>query len=88
MQNILIQINRTDLKDLVTSAISDYFANNGHPAAKETILMTIAEAASFLNCAIPTIYAKVSKRQIPFHKQGKRLYFNKKELIDWIQQPK
>lgn len=47
-------------------------------------LLTIQQAASFLNLAVPTLYSKVSRNEIPSAKQGKRLYFNKAELMDWI----
>jgi excisionase family DNA binding protein len=47
-------------------------------------LLTISEAAQFLNLSIPTIYGKVSRKLIPVNKQGKRLYFYKSELADWI----
>jgi excisionase family DNA binding protein len=83
---LLIQISKSDLQTLVGAAISDYFKSNPTPGNDES-LMTIAEAAKFLNLAIPTVYGKVSKKEIPFHKSGKRLYFVKKELRDHISNP-
>lgn len=47
-------------------------------------LLSIAEASQLLKLAIPTIYSKVSRNEIPVNKQGKRLYFYKSELIEWI----
>lgn len=47
-------------------------------------LMTISEAAQFLSLSTSTIYSKVCKMEIPVHKRGKRLYFEKHELYDWI----
>lgn len=47
-------------------------------------LLNIADAAAFLSLRPPTIYGLVHKRKIPVCKQGKRLYFSKKELIEWI----
>jgi len=47
-------------------------------------ILTITQAAAFTDLAVPTLYSKVHKRQIPVCKQGGRLYFSKKELIDWI----
>jgi excisionase family DNA binding protein len=82
---ILIQISPNELKDLVKDAVSDYF--NDNPSKSGTVdhnLMTIAEAASFLNVSIPTLYAKTSQKRIPFHKKGKRLYFSKNDLIAWV----
>lgn len=47
-------------------------------------LMTISEAASFLSLSTSTIYSKVCRMEIPVHKKGKRLYFEKDELYAWI----
>lgn len=49
-------------------------------------LMTISEAALFLNLSTSTIYSKVCKMEIPVHKKGKRLYFERRELYEWIKE--
>lgn len=46
--------------------------------------LNIQQAAAFLNLAVPTIYSKVSKKELPFMKRSKRLYFSKIELLDYI----
>lgn len=51
-------------------------------------LLTISQAASFLNLAVPTLYSKVSRQEIPCSKNGKRLYFSKDELTEWIKSGK
>ena len=50
---------------------------------KEHIL-NIEEASKLLNLSVSTIYSKVSKREIPVNKQGKRIYFYRHELMQWI----
>src|SRR5690606_34812783 len=35
-----------------------------------------------------TIYNLVQQRKIPHYKRGKRLYFDQKELLDWIRKGK
>ncbi len=47
-------------------------------------LLTIQQTAEFLTLSIPTIYSLVSKRQLPVNKRGKRLYFSKDELLEWV----
>lgn len=47
-------------------------------------LLTVKEAATFLNLTVPTIYSKVSRGELPCMKRGKRLYFSSKELMDYI----
>ncbi len=47
-------------------------------------LLTITEAAKMLNLSVATIYSKVNRNEIPVCKKGKKLYFSKVELTDWI----
>lgn len=47
-------------------------------------LLTIQQAAELLSLSVPTIYGLVSKSQLPVSKRGKRLYFSKQELTEWI----
>jgi len=46
--------------------------------------LNIKETAVFLNLSPATIYSKVSRRELPFMKRGKRLYFSKDELLDYV----
>ena len=47
-------------------------------------LLTIQQAAEFLSLSVPTLYTKVSKGELPVMKQGKRLYFSRTELLDYL----
>lgn len=47
-------------------------------------LLTIREAAEVIHLSVPTIYGLVQRREIPVSKKGKRLYFTKQELVEWI----
>ena len=49
-------------------------------------LLTIQEAASFLNLTVPTIYSKVSKGELPVMKRGKRLHFSSTELMQYLRE--
>lgn len=51
---------------------------------KNEELLTIEGAAELLKLSVATIYTKVCKNEIPVNKQGKRLYFYRAELLDWI----
>ena len=50
--------------------------------------LNIQEAAKLLNLSVPTLYSKVSKRELPCMKQGKRLYFSQTDLINYIKKGK
>jgi len=47
-------------------------------------LLTIQQAAEILRLTVATIYVKVHYGQIPVSKKGKRLYFSRQELMDWV----
>ena len=49
-------------------------------------LLDIKGAADFLGLSIPTIYGKVSRRELPFMKRGNRLYFDSSELLEYIKE--
>lgn len=46
--------------------------------------LTLSEACEFLGYAKSTVYTKVSSKEIPFTKIGKKLYFDSEELEKWI----
>lgn len=48
--------------------------------------LSVQETAQFLNLTVPTIYSKVSKRELPVMKRGKRLYFSSTELLEYIKE--
>jgi len=47
-------------------------------------LLTIQQAADFLNLTVPTIYSKTSKGELPVMKRSKRLYFSRIELMEYL----
>ncbi|MDB4104812.1 helix-turn-helix domain-containing protein [Salibacteraceae bacterium] len=49
-------------------------------------LLTVQEAAQFLNLTVPTIYSKVSKCELPVMKRSKRLYFSSTELMEYLKE--
>ncbi|WHF51852.1 helix-turn-helix domain-containing protein [Chryseobacterium gotjawalense] len=50
--------------------------------------LTIQQAAAFLNLSVPTMYSKVSKRELPVMKRSKRLYFSLTELTEYLRNGK
>jgi excisionase family DNA binding protein len=50
--------------------------------------LTVAEAASYLKCAKPTLYQMVSRRTVPFIKNGARTLFDTADLNEWMSQKK
>ncbi|WP_347049169.1 helix-turn-helix domain-containing protein [Flavobacterium olei] len=46
--------------------------------------LTILQASKLVDLSVATIYSKVCRNEIPVNKHGKKLYFIKSELLDWI----
>ena len=49
-------------------------------------LMNVQQVAAYLSLSVQTIYGLVHKIEIPNFKRGKRLYFKRTEIDDWIGQ--
>lgn len=55
------------------------------PTQDREQLLTIDEVAGILHLSKPTVYSKVSKNELPgVCKQGKRLYFERDVIVNWI----
>ena len=74
----------SSISERVTANILKAVRNEQPPTDQPEQLLTIQEAAEFLSLAVPTMYSKVSKREIPCMKRGKRLYFSRTELLEYL----
>ncbi len=59
-------------------------ANNSKPPKDTDEIMTVEQLSDYLTIARQTIYEKCSKKEIPYFNAGKRLYFKKSVINDWI----
>ena len=58
--------------------------NNQQTTTPPEQLLSVQEAAKFLNLSVPTIYSKVSKGELPVMKRGKKLHFSNIELMQFL----
>jgi excisionase family DNA binding protein len=58
--------------------------NPGARHESQEELLTVTQAAEYLKLQTNTIYVLTSQGRIPFSKKGKRVYFSKKELCQWV----
>jgi excisionase family DNA binding protein len=87
MENIVFtQLSITEIRNLFREELQTYFSSQSltNSIFPEDELLTVKQAAQLLTLSVPTLYGLVSKSQLPVSKKGKRLYFSKQELIDWI----
>lgn len=74
------------IEDSVRKILSEKIENK--QCESSSLLLSLVEAAAFLKLAPQTIYGFTSKRLIPFIKRGKKLYFKKNELEQWLDEGK
>jgi len=55
------------------------------PKEAKDDIVNIDAACKILDLAKPTVYGLVSQRKLPFMKKGKKLYFSRQELTEWLQ---
>ncbi|MFC2121795.1 helix-turn-helix domain-containing protein [Bacteroidota bacterium] len=48
-------------------------------------ILTVELCAKFLHLAKPTIYGLISRRELPVLKRGKRCYFKKVDILEYLE---
>ena len=86
-ENKIIIMNKTDLEELIQGAVKSA-VQNAQKAKPTDELMDVDQASKFLHLAKQTLYGLTSERLIPYLKRGKRIYFKKEELLNWVNQGK
>ncbi len=75
-----------ELPDELVDAIADRVMARiaTHEPREPEGFLDVAGAAEFLACPASRIYALVSARRIPHHRDGSRLLFERGELRDYV----
>jgi excisionase family DNA binding protein len=85
-QTILLSIPKDELELLIIDCVNSCLQSKKKESSQsENGLLTIQEASDFLSLKVPTLYQKVSKREICFLKRSKRLYFKREDLIEYLE---
>lgn len=89
-KTVFISLPIEDLQTVIIDCVNSCLKNNTQesktPTEQPEQLLTVQEAAQFLNLTVPTIYSKVSKGELPVMKRSKRLYFSSTELMEYIKE--
>ena len=87
---VFISLPIEDLQTVIIDCVNSCLKNNTQESKPTTEqpeqLLTVQEAAQFLNLTVPTIYSKVSKGELPVMKRIKRLYFSNLELMEYLKE--
>ncbi|MDI9878062.1 helix-turn-helix domain-containing protein [Flectobacillus longus] len=85
---MLIAVDKDQLGQMINEAVkkalSELPTQLSENSENDDGLLTVEETAKFLNLSVPTIYSKVSKKELPVLKQGKKLHFLKSELFEYL----
>ena len=57
---------------------------NDNGTVRITEVLNLNQAAEYVSLSKSAIYKKTSERNIPHFKKGKKLYFKKRELDNWL----
>ena len=88
MENVIFtQLSIPEIRQLFRQELETYFVtqkqgNTNQPEPEQ--LLTVQQAAELLNLSVPTLYGYTQRAEIPVCKRGKRLYFSKQSLFEWI----
>lgn len=76
-----------DISKVIRNELKSYFEQQ-EEKEREDEIGGIELAIEVTKLAKPTIYGLVSERRIPHSKRGKKLYFSRKELKEWVKEGK
>lgn len=78
------QVINTRLSSIETLLIELRLSSSTQKETDQEEILNVKQASELLDLAVPTIYAMTSNRILPHSKRGKKLYFQKSELLEWI----
>ncbi|MFT7072631.1 MAG: excisionase family DNA binding protein [Patiriisocius sp.] len=94
MQEKVVVTTNAELAQLIDAAVynalhqSKFTQQKTEPRPVLDKYLTVQEAALYLKLAKPTLYQMVSKRTVPFIKNGTRTLFDTADLNLWMSQKK
>ena len=90
MENLVFtQLSVPEIRNLFRQELETFFITRQDFASGKVDfdqLLTIKQASELIDLTVPTIYGYVQKGIIPCSKKGKRLYFSKLKLIEWVKE--
>lgn len=78
----IIEERLSKIESLILSLKNE--SNQGNEKEQPEQLLTVQQAADFLNLSVPTVYSKVSRGELPVMKRGKKLHFSSTELMQYL----
>ncbi len=87
-KTLLISMSVEEFQNIIIEAVNKCLAVTKQSQviieSDEPEIMNIEQVSMFLHVSKATIYKWVMDREIPVSKKGKRLYFIRSELMEWV----
>lgn len=80
----IIVINKDELEIMIQDSLFKTLQKHQVIQNDSEKFFSLDEASKFLQLAKQTLYSFTSQRTIPFIKKGKKLYFRKSDLENWL----
>lgn len=86
MSNELIITSKEELQALIIDAIGAGLERHQDlsPSEPLPVVLDIDAFCAYTGLSKQTVYRKTRKGEVPHSKRGKRLYFDKKEVDEWL----
>jgi excisionase family DNA binding protein len=89
-QVILTQLSLEELRQMLREELGVFLSHINMPtdpsSSPSKELLTVEQASIYLNLAHSTLYNLVHRREIPYMKRSRKLYFSKDELRKWVEE--
>jgi excisionase family DNA binding protein len=83
-EQVKLEVSKSDLIAFAHTLIEQAKTQSATPSVSEKDIMTVEEAAKFLNLAKQTLYGMTSRNDIPFLKRRRKIYFSQLDLERWL----
>lgn len=94
MDGIIITIEKEELENIVCKAVetalfqAGFIHEQNDQEDPDEFIMKCPDLCKYLKMKKSTLYQLTHKKEIPFNKRGKTIYFKKDEIDKWIAEGK
>ena len=82
-QNSILELGKI-VQESVKKEIENLFPVSPKRSNEEQVLLNRKQACKLLGCSLTTLYHYQKDGRIPFHQVGRKIFFDKEELLNHI----
>ncbi len=88
MEGVIITVPKDELKEMISRAVADVLIKkeeiNQDQEAPDSEIMQTEELCKYLKMKRSAVYQLTTYKRIPYFKRGKRIFFKKEEIDEWL----